>query len=57
MREGPTTASKVYGVMYINCPPIAVDEIKTLGNGDIWARHGFFWFAVTGGGREYSRIS
>jgi murein DD-endopeptidase MepM/ murein hydrolase activator NlpD len=57
MRSAPTTISRVYGVIYLTCPPIAVDEIKELNNGDIWARHDFWWFAVFVGGREYSRIS
>jgi murein DD-endopeptidase MepM/ murein hydrolase activator NlpD len=56
MRAEPTISSQVYGCMYVNCPPIAVDEIKMLGNGDIWARHEFFWFAVNVGRREYSMI-
>jgi murein DD-endopeptidase MepM/ murein hydrolase activator NlpD len=56
MRSEPIISSTIYGVLYLTCPPIAVDELRMLPNGDIWARHEFFWFAVYVGGREYSKI-
>jgi murein DD-endopeptidase MepM/ murein hydrolase activator NlpD len=56
MRSAPMISSTIYGVMYMTCPPIAVDEIRAMNNGDIWARSSFWWFAVNVGMREYSRI-
>lgn len=56
MRNGPSVTAMHYGTLFSAHPAITIDELKTLQNGDLWARHDYYWFCIQNGKQKLCNI-